>query len=62
MTRQEFETAAREQNEARSREVEAARAAQSPCATIPMLAFGGILYCTTHRVMGECPFAEGGAR
>jgi len=63
MTRSEFEAAARKQNADRDREVATARQTAEPCKTIPMLAFGGIDYCQTHRVMGPCPFgAAGGAR
>ncbi len=55
-----FEAAAREQNTRRAVEVRDARASGAACAVTPMLAFGGIGYCTTHRVMGECPY--GGAK
>jgi hypothetical protein len=63
MTRAEFETMAREQNERRAAERTMARETGAPCAVTPMYAFGGIPYCTTHSVMGPCPYGAraGGA-
>lgn len=58
MTRSEFEKAARDQNDARSHEVAEARQTGAACDVEVMLAFGGMTYCRTHRVMGECPFAR----
>ena len=58
MTRAEFESAARKQNAERDAEVLNARKRGTPCDTVPMLAFGGILYCRAHGVMGVCPFAS----
>jgi len=57
MTRNEFEKAAREQNEARNREVAGDREQRTACETEIMLALGGKTCCRTHRVMGPCPFA-----
>lgn len=56
MTRNEFERACAEQNRAASVRVAEARRAGATCEVVPMLAFGGIPYCMTHRVMGPCPF------
>lgn len=62
MNRNEFEAAAKSQNAKRSAEVAAARESAAPCNVTPMLAFGGVPYCTAHRVMGPCPFAAKVAR
>ena len=58
MTRNEFEQAARNQNNARNAEVAQAREAGTACDVTPMMAFGGVDYCRAHRVMGPCPFAK----
>lgn len=62
MNRNEFEQAARKQNADRDAQVADARTSGAPCVLVTMFAFGGIDYCTTHRVMGPCTFAKGGAR
>ena len=56
MTRQEMEQTCRDQNERKARERVEARRAGGSCDVEPMLAFGGIPYCRTHGVMGECPY------
>ena len=56
MTRQEMEQACRDQNRRKAEERVSARANGGPCDVEPMLAFGGIPYCRTHGVMGECPY------
>lgn len=56
--RQKFEQACAEQNRKAAERVAAARANGAACEVVPMLAFGGVPYCTTHRVMGPCPFAK----
>lgn len=55
-SRSDFERACREQNERVAREVAEARKHGLACDVVPMLAFGGIDYCRTHRVMGPCPY------
>ena len=62
MTRNEFEQAAKNQNERRAQEILKARESGVPCVIVPMLSFGGIDYCTIHRVMGTCPFSSLGHR
>lgn len=56
MTREGFELAARQQNQERDRQVAEARATGAACSIVTMFALGGADYCTTHRVMGPCPF------
>lgn len=60
MDRPTFEQTCRDNNARRENEVATARETGAPCSIVDMLAFGGVPYCTTHRVMGPCPF--GGAR
>lgn len=60
MTRNEFEQAAKAQNERRATEVAQARETGAACVTTPMMAFGGVDWCSTHRTMGPCPFAPKG--
>jgi hypothetical protein len=63
MTRNQFEAAAKQQNAERAAQVVDARVNGAPCVVVTMFAFGGVDYCSTHRVMGPCPFAQtGGAR
>jgi len=57
MNQNQFETAAREQNQRRTQEVQQARATGSACEIVDMLAFGDT-FCRTHRVMGECQFGK----
>lgn len=52
--RARFEQACADQNARRDVEVAVARETASPCDVVDMLAFGGVPYCRTHRVMGEC--------
>ena len=56
--RQKFEQSCAEQNRKAAERVASARATGAACVVTPMLAFGGTPYCTTHRVMGPCPFAK----
>jgi hypothetical protein len=58
MTRQEMEQVCREQNDRKARERGEARQSGAPCDVETMLAFGGIPYCRTHGVMGECPYGK----
>jgi hypothetical protein len=59
MDRTQFEKAAAQQNAQRAAAVVMARETGAACNVVPMLAFGGVPYCTTHRVMGPCPFGGG---
>jgi hypothetical protein len=56
MTRQEMERQCQESNKRHAEARLAARVDGAPCDVEPMLAFGGIPYCRTHGVMGECPY------
>lgn len=56
-SRSKFEAACAAQNQRRAAEVAAARSTGAPCAVVTMFAFNGVPYCTTHRVMGPCPYA-----
>lgn len=58
MNRTEFEQAARQQNIDRANEVKTARETGKPCQIEVMLAFGGVEYCRTHRVMGTCTYGK----
>jgi len=60
MNKAEFERSCREQNTAKAVARKEARESGAPCNVTPMLALGGIPYCLTHGVMGECPY--GGAK
>jgi len=60
VTRSEFEAACREQNRRKAEAVVEARAAGAACSVTHMMAFGGVPYCTTHRVMGPCPYGQKG--
>lgn len=59
MDRSSFETLCSEQNTDAAVRRETARQSGAACNITPMLAFGGIDYCTTHGVMGRCPFGGG---
>ena len=61
MDRNEFEVAARTQNEQRATKVAEARRDGAACDVEVMLALGGVPYCRTHRVMGPCPYAPAAA-
>lgn len=56
-SRATFERTCREQNARRAEQRAEARATGAPCIVTTMFAFGGIDYCTTHGVMGTCPYA-----
>ena len=57
MNKSGFEQACREQNECRTQAVVSDRASRADCALVDMFVFG-TTYCTTHRVMGECPYGR----
>ena len=59
MDRIQFENLAQRQNVEAAAKVVEARETKSACVVVEMLAFGGVPYCTAHRVMGACTF--GGA-
>ena len=58
MTRAEFDRACAAQNAERAAERAKARESAAPCVVVDMLAFGGAPYCTTHGVMGQCPYGR----
>ena len=61
MTHAEFETACAQQNRERAERIEQSRTGGTPCDVVTMYALGGIGYCRTHAVMGECPYGHGRA-
>jgi len=58
MNRNQFNQAAAQQNTQRAAEVIQARATGAACSITTMFALGGVDYCTTHRVMGTCPYGQ----
>ena len=64
ISRAEFDAASRKMNSDRACAVAEARVTGAPCRVVDMLAFGGVPYCSAHRVMGPCPYGaapKGGA-